>query len=337
MTLATDSPETARCGELAQRVLTEMNRAVVGNQQAMRVMLAAILAGGHVLIDDLPGLGKTLIARSFAATLGLGSKRVQFTPNLLPADLVGSSVYNANAATFEYRPGPIVTNLLIADEINRTPPKTQSALLEAMAEKQISVDGVTRPLPDPFLVLATENPIEHEGTYALPEAQLDRFAVRLRLGYLDAADEKLLLRRRLSGAPAASPARPIVDAAQLLRMRAAVDAVAAHDDVLEYIVALARATRNHPRAEVGVSPRGELDLLQVARAHALLHGRDFVVPEDVKALACVTLSHRITVRPESWVRRIRGESIVEEVLGRVPAPRTDHRVRTVWASDELAG
>ncbi|MBH0781567.1 AAA family ATPase [Nocardia bovistercoris] len=321
MTLATDSEETALGGELAQRVLTEMHRVVVGNRQALRTMLAAIVAGGHVLIDDLPGLGKTLIARSFATVLGLESKRVQFTPDLLPADLIGSTVYNANGGVFEYRPGPIVTNLLIADEINRTPPKTQSALLEAMAEGQISVDGVTRPLPTPFLVLATENPLENEGTYALPEAQLDRFAIRLRLGYLDAAEEKTLLRRRLRGADVS--ARPVLDGALLSRLRGAVDTVSVDDAVLDYIVALIRATRSHPRAEVGASPRAELDLLELSRANALIHGRDFVVPEDVKSLASVTLAHRITLRPDSWVRRIRGESIVEEVLSQVPAPRAD--------------
>ncbi|MEU7137863.1 MoxR family ATPase [Nocardia sp. NPDC046473] len=332
-----NSDEMARCGELARRVLDEMNRVVVGKPQALRMMLAAIVSGGHVLIDDLPGLGKTLIARSFAAALGLEAKRVQFTPDLLPADLVGSAVYAMGAGTFEYRPGPVVTNLLIADEINRTPPKTQAALLEAMAEGQVSVDGVTRALPAPFIVLATENPIEHEGTYALPEAQLDRFAIRLRLGYLSAAEEKTLLRRRLAGTHVELPARRILDAEQLLRIRAAVDGVTAHDDILEYIVALVRATRNHPQVEVGVSPRGQLDLLQLSRAQALVQGRDFVVPEDIKSLATAALAHRITLRPETWVRRVRGETIVEEVIGRIPAPRTDRSTRNGREVDELVG
>ncbi|WP_067993654.1 AAA family ATPase [Nocardia pseudobrasiliensis] len=324
-------------GDLARRVLGEMNRVVVGKPQAVRMIMAAILSGGHVLVDDLPGLGKTLIARSFAAVLGLESTRVQFTPDLLPADLVGSSIYHMGTGAFEYRPGPIVTNLLIADEINRTSPKTQSALLEAMAEGQVSVDGVTRTLPAPFVVLATENPIEHEGTYALPEAQLDRFAIRVRLGYLSAAEEKMLLRRRMDGGSGGPLVRRVLDADQLLRIRSAVDAVAAHDDILEYIVALVRATRGHPQVEVGASPRGELDLLQLSRAHALLQGRDFVMPEDVKELATSALAHRITLRPETWVRKVRGENIVEEVIGRIPAPRTERSARDMWEVDEIAG
>ncbi|MGW0246347.1 AAA family ATPase [Nocardia goodfellowii] len=305
----------------AHRALDELQRVIVGRREALGVIMATILAGGHVLIEDLPGLGKTMIARSFGAVLGLEVKRIQFTPDLLPADVLGSTVFNAGTSTFEYRPGPIRTNILIADEINRTPPKTQSALLEAMAEGQVSVDGITRPLPSPFLVLATQNPIEHEGTYELPEAQLDRFATRLRLGYSTAGEEKSLLRRRMERTGQAPRARQILDAGAVLGLRDAVDAVTAHDDILEYIVALARATRTHVHVAVGASPRAELDLLQLARAYALLGGRDFVVPEDVKALAATTLSHRITPRPESWVRGITGETIVAEVLGRVPAPR----------------
>ncbi|WP_433527506.1 AAA family ATPase [Nocardia pseudovaccinii] len=327
----------ASCAELAQWVQAEVNRVVVGKPQPVRMVLAAIMAGGHVLIDDLPGLGKTLLARSFATVLGLETKRVQFTPDLLPADLMGSAIYNMSTGGFDYRPGPIVTNLLIADEINRTPPKTQSALLEAMAEGQVSIDGTTRALPTPFIVFATENPIEHEGTYALPEAQLDRFAIRLALGYLSAGDEKALLRRRLDLTAHEPVARQVLGAGQLLRLRRAVHAVTVHDDILEYIVALVRATRTHLQVEVGASPRGELDLLQLARAHALLQARDFVMPEDVKALAAAVLAHRITLRPEVWVRRIRGENIVADVLGRTPVPRIGAFAHNGREVGELAG
>ncbi|WP_063042315.1 AAA family ATPase [Nocardia pseudovaccinii] len=327
----------ASCAELAQWVQAEVNRVVVGKPQPVRMVLAAIMAGGHVLIDDLPGLGKTLLARSFATVLGLETKRVQFTPDLLPADLMGSAIYNMSTGGFDYRPGPIVTNLLIADEINRTPPKTQSALLEAMAEGQVSIDGTTRALPTPFIVFATENPIEHEGTYALPEAQLDRFAIRIALGYLSAGDEKALLRRRLDLTAHEPVARQVLGAGQLLRLRRAVDAVTVHDDILEYIVALVRATRTHLQVEVGASPRGELDLLQLARAHALLQARDFVMPEDVKTLAAAVLAHRITLRPEVWVRRIRGENIVADVLGRTPVPRIGTFAHNGREVGELAG
>lgn len=307
----------------ADAILNELQRAVVGNRDALQLILLTILAGGHVLIEDLPGLGKTLIARSFAAVLGLDFTRVQFTPDLLPADLLGSTIYDMSSGRFEFRAGPIFTNLLMADEINRTPPKTQAALLESMAEGQVSIDGQTRPLPQPFVVLATDNPIEYEGTYPLPEAQLDRFAVRLELGYLAEAEETTLLSRRLARGSAAPALAEVVDAAELVAMRASVERVSAHPDLLKYVVALATATRNHPQVDVGASPRAELDLLQMSRARAALHGRDFVLPEDIKALAVPAIAHRITLRPEMWVRRIRGRDIVEEILRRLPVPRTE--------------
>ena len=231
-----------------------------------------MLARGHVLIEDLPGLGKTLIARSFAAALGLGFTRVQFTPDLLPADLLGSTVYDMQSGRFEFRSGPIFTNLLLADEINRTPPKTQAALLEAMAEGQVSIDGVTHRLPDPFIVLATDNPIEYEGTYPLPEAQLDRFAIRLELRYLSEDEEASMLRRRLERGSAEPTVNQVVDAHDLVAMRESVEQVTVHDDVLGYVVSLANATRQHPQVAVGASPRAELDLVQHARARALLTG-----------------------------------------------------------------
>ena len=306
----------------AVAVLDEIERVVVGKRAALTLILTTVLARGHVLIEDLPGLGKTLIARSFAASLGLDFTRVQFTPDLLPADLLGSTVYDMQSGRFEFRRGPIFTNLLLADEINRTPPKTQAALLEAMAERQVSIDGATHPLPKPFVVLATDNPIEYEGTYPLPEAQLDRFAVRLELRYLSERDEASMLRRRLDRGSAEPTVNQVVDAHDLLAMRESVEQVSVHEDVLHYVVSLAAATRHHPQVAVGASPRAELDLVQLARARALLLGRDYVIPEDIKALATPAVAHRITLRPEMWVRKIQGSDIVEELLRRLPVPRT---------------
>jgi MoxR-like ATPase len=306
----------------AVEVLDEIERVVVGKRSALTLILTTVLARGHVLIEDLPGLGKTLIARSFAAALGLDFTRVQFTPDLLPADLLGSTIYDMQSGHFEFRPGPIFTNLLLADEINRTPPKTQAALLEAMAERQVSIDGVTHRLPQPFIVLATDNPIEYEGTYPLPEAQLDRFAIRLELRYLSEQDEASMLRRRLDRGSAEPTVNQVVDAHDLLAMRESVEQVSVHEDVLHYVVSLAAATRNHPQVAVGASPRAELDLVQLARARALLLGRDYVIPEDIKALATPAVAHRITLRPEMWVRKIQGSDIVEELLRRLPVPRT---------------
>ncbi|GBE65572.1 methanol dehydrogenase transcriptional regulator MoxR [Mycobacterium sp. MFM001] len=308
---------TARC----EAVLDEIERVVVGKRSALTLILTTVLARGHVLIEDLPGLGKTLIARSFAAALGLDFTRVQFTPDLLPADLLGSTIYDMQSGRFEFRPGPIFTNLLLADEINRTPPKTQAALLEAMAEGQVSIDGETHRLPTPFIVLATDNPIEYEGTYPLPEAQLDRFAVRLELRYLSERDETSMLRRRLDRGSTEPTVNQVVDAHDLLAMRESVEQVSVHEDVLHYVVSLANATRHHPQVAVGASPRAELDLVQLARARALLLGRDYVIPEDVKALAVPAVAHRITLRPEMWVRRILGSDIIEELLRRLPVPR----------------
>jgi MoxR-like ATPase len=306
----------------AVEVLDEIERVVVGKRSALTLILTTVLARGHVLIEDLPGLGKTLIARSFAAALGLDFTRVQFTPDLLPADLLGSTIYDMQSGHFEFRPGPIFTNLLLADEINRTPPKTQAALLEAMAERQVSIDGTTHLLPEPFIVLATDNPIEYEGTYPLPEAQLDRFAIRLELRYLSEQDEASMLRRRLDRGSAEPTVNQVVDAHDLLAMRESVEQVSVHEDVLHYVVSLAAATRHHPQVAVGASPRAELDLVQLARARALLLGRDYVIPEDIKALATPAVAHRITLRPEMWVRKIQGSDIVEELLRRLPVPRT---------------
>ena len=308
---------TAAC----EAVLDEIGRAVVGKREALTLILITVLARGHVLVEDLPGLGKTLIAKSFAAALGLRFTRVQFTPDLLPADLLGSTIYDMQSGRFEFRGGPVFTNLLLGDEINRTPPKTQAALLEAMAERQVSIDGVTHRLPEPFLVLATDNPIEYEGTYPLPEAQLDRFALRLELKYLSAEDETTMLRRRLQRGSAPPEVTEVGSAQELLAMQESVELVTVHDDVLTYVVALATASRHHPQVAVGASPRAELDLVQLARARAVLQGRDFVVPEDVKALAVPVMAHRISLRPEMWVRKVAGADVVDDLLRRTPVPR----------------
>lgn len=306
---------------LAQEVLDEVNRAIVGKRDALTLVMCGILAGGHVLLEDLPGLGKTLAARSFAQALGLRFSRAQFTPDLLPADLTGSFVYDQRNGEFVFRPGPLFTGLLLADEINRTPPKTQAALLEAMQEGQITVEGETFPLDAPFHVLATANPVEYEGTYPLPEAQLDRFLLRITFGYPTPEEEWEVLGRRMERRREAQEVRTIADAETVLAMQAAVETVSVDEDVSRYCVALAVATRTHPQVLIGASPRGALALLLCARAHAVIDGRDFVTPEDVKAVAHAVLAHRITVKPELWLTKASGTSVTEDVLGSVPTPR----------------
>ncbi|WP_018800198.1 AAA family ATPase [Salinispora arenicola] len=307
-------------GQLAHAVLDAVGEVVVGKREALELVLAGILAGGHVLLEDLPGLGKTLTARSFAQALGLDFRRLQFTPDLLPADVTGSFLYDQRSGEFAFRAGPVFTNLLLADEINRTPPKTQSALLEAMQEKQVSVEGVTYRLDEPFHVLATANPVEYEGTYPLPEAQLDRFLLRVSFGYPDAAEEWEVLRRRMSRRREEAEIKPVVDAATLRAMQAALEDVVVEDSIGRYIVALTAATREHPSVLVGASPRGSLALLLLARVRAVTAGRDYVVPEDVKEVAAPALAHRITLRPELWLRRVAPAFVVDEVLAATPAP-----------------
>ncbi len=311
---------TYEVGRLARAVLDSVGTVVVGHRDALELVLAGILAGGHVLLEDLPGLGKTLTARSFAQALGLDFRRLQFTPDLLPADVTGSFLYDQSKHDFTFRAGPVFTNLLLADEINRTPPKTQAALLEAMQEKQVSVEGVTYRLDAPFHVLATANPIEYEGTYPLPEAQLDRFLLRVSFGYPTPDEEWDVLRRRMSRRHEEAHLEPVVDAATLRAMQAALEDVVLEDSVGRYIVALTAATREHPSVLVGASPRGSLSLLLLARARAVLAGRDYVVPEDVKDAAVPVLAHRITLRPEMWLRRVDPAFVVDEVLAAVPAP-----------------
>jgi MoxR-like ATPase len=311
--------DTAR---LAERVLAEVEQIIVGKPEATKMVLLGVLASGHILIEDLPGLGKTLLARTFATVLGLEFTRVQFTPDMLPADLTGATVLDLGTGEPRFRPGPVFTGLLLADEINRTPPKTQAALLEAMAEGQVSTDGVTRPLPNPFVVLATDNPIEYEGTYPLPEAQLDRFIARVSLGYLDADGEAEMVRRRLARGSAAAVPPQVTDAARLLGMRESLERVQLHPDLLGYVVALVGATRAHPQVTVGASPRGTLAVIQLARGHAALAGRAYVTPEDIKAVAVPALAHRLVLRPDMWVRQVTGQDVARQLLSEVPVPRS---------------
>jgi len=312
--------ELSDVSRLAREVLDEVEVAVVGKREPLTLVLAAILAGGNVLLEDFPGLGKTLAARSFAQTLGLDFARAQFTPDLLPADLTGSFVYDQRSGEFSFREGPLFTGLLLADEINRTPPRTQAALLEAMQEHQVTVEGETFVLDRPFHVLATANPVEYEGTYPLPEAQLDRFMMRTSFGYPTADEEWDVLARRMGRHQEDQTLREVTDASTLLAMQAAVEQATVDESIGRYCVELAAATRSHPHALMGASPRGSLGLLLASRAFAIIAGRDFVTPEDVKAVAEPVLAHRITVKPEMWMSEITGRTVVEAVLDSVPAP-----------------
>jgi MoxR-like ATPase len=305
---------------LAGSILDEVEVAVVGKRPALELVLSTILAGGHVLLEDFPGLGKTLAARSFAQTLGLTFTRVQFTPDMLPGDLTGSFIYDQRSSEFTFRKGPLFTGLLLADEINRTPPKTQSALLESMQEHQVTVEGETFALPAPFVVLATANPVEYEGTYPLPEAQLDRFLTRVAFGYPERAEEVEVLRRRVARRREEQTLRAVADPDTLLAMQAAIETVTVDETVTRYCVDLVAATRSHTHVLVGASPRGALGLLLASRALAVVRGRDFVVPEDVKAVAHAVLEHRLTLKPELWMTRVTSGTVVSEVLGTVPAP-----------------
>jgi MoxR-like ATPase len=304
-------------------VLDEVERAVVGKRHALELVLLGILANGHVLIEDLPGLAKTLTARAFADVTSLGFTRVQFTPDLMPSDVTGSSIYNQREADFEFRPGPIFTNLLLADEINRAPPKTQAALLEAMQERQVTIEGITHPLAPPFLVLATQNPIEYEGTYPLPEAQLDRFLLRIGVGYPERNQEWEVLERRVERATDEVDLEPVVGRDELIEMQRAVEQVHVDRSVGLYMVDLVAATRSANGVQVGASPRGSLALLKLSRCLAAVRGRDYVTPDDVKAVAVPALAHRLALRPELWVQRLRSDDIVIELLERVPTPKPE--------------
>ena len=304
-------------------ILTEIERVIVGKRETLELLLVGVLAGGHILIEDYPGLAKTLIARCLAQVTGLEFRRIQFTPDLLPADITGSAIFDQRAGTFTFQPGPIFTNLLLGDEINRTPPKTQAALLEAMAENQVTVDGVSHELAPPFIVVATQNPIEYEGTYPLPEAQLDRFLLRIGVGYPTGDQEAEILRRRVERRSDAVSLDRIVDRPTLLGLQQAVEDVHIDAAITGYIVALVGATRQRADVQVGASPRGSLAIMAAARARAALQGRDYAVPEDVKRVAVPALGHRLSLRPELWVRGVRGEDVVQAILDTVPTPPTE--------------
>ncbi len=315
--------ELTQVQELSERVLDEVELAVVGKRQSLELVFLGFLADGHVLLEDYPGLAKTLAARSFAEVLEMDFARIQFTPDLMPSDVTGSSIWNQRDSDFEFRPGPIFTNLLLADEINRAPPKTQAALLEAMQERQATIEGTTHRFALPFLVIATQNPIEYEGTYPLPEAQLDRFLLRAAFGYASRDDEVNVLTRRIERASDNVELRAVIDRETLIAMQAAIERVHVAKSVREYCVDLVTATRVSQSAAVGASPRGSLALLKLARCRAALHGRDFVLPDDVKAIAVPALAHRLILRPELWVQRITAEDVVRDVLESVPTPRAE--------------
>lgn len=306
----------------SREVLETLAQVIVGKDDVLRQLLAGLLANGHILIEDFPGLAKTLIARLTSEALDLEFRRIQFTPDLLPGDITGSFLYDQGKGAFEFRPGPIFTQLLLADEINRATPKTQSALLEAMQESQVTVEGGTYPLSEPFLVIATQNPIDLEGTYALPEAQLDRFIMRIAVGYPSREEEREILSRRRQRGDEDAHVPRVVRRDELLAMQAALETVQVDRSIEEYIVDLVRATRDDPRVALGASPRGTLALFRLARAEAVLSRRDFVTPDDVKALAVPALAHRLVLRPELWVSKVAAADIVREILAKVPTPRT---------------
>ncbi len=303
--------------DFTERIIRNVETVIVGKHAQVELLMVALLCQGHVLVEDVPGTGKTMLARAAAASMGVGFKRLQCTPDLLPNDITGVSVFNQQTGTFEFRPGPVFVNVLLADEINRATPRTQAALLEAMQERQVTVDGVTRPLPAPFLVLATQNPIEFEGTFPLPEAELDRFLIRLSLGYPAEEDEALLL-RRLNKAHPIDTLGQVVDPAQLAALYPAVSDVHVEPSLESYILALVRATRAHPDLALGASPRGSLALYKTSQALAAVRGRDYVIPDDVKTMAPLALAHRLIVRAESELRGRSAQSILGEVLESTP-------------------
>jgi MoxR-like ATPase len=317
----------AMVADRCRDILVELSRVIVGKEDVLERILAGILSNGHVLIEDVPGLAKTLIAQLFAQALDLDFKRIQFTPDLLPSDITGSFLYDQKEGRFEFRRGPVFTNLLVADEINRATPKTQAALLEAMQEVQVTIEGERFPLAPPFLVIATQNPIELEGTYPLPEAQLDRFLIRLAVGYPDAAEEREILVRRRQRRMDAAQAAKVVSREELLEMQLALEDVFVSEAIERYIVDLVQATRADGRVAIGASPRGALALLKLARAQAALRRRDFVVPDDVKEMTTPALAHRLILRPELWVAKVSPVQVVTDLLSQVPSPDYPRKTR----------
>jgi MoxR-like ATPase len=305
----------------AQRVADNVERVIIGKRREVELTLVALLCEGHLLIEDVPGIGKTMLARAIAKSIGCSFRRIQFTPDMLPSDVTGVSVFNQQTRQFEFRPGPVMAQIVLADEINRATPKTQSALLEAMEERQITVDGVTYPMESPFLVLATQNPIEYEGTFPLPEAQIDRFMMRLSLGYPSPANEMRILESQREHHPVQDIGQ-VVSAQELMEAQTAVKQVYVDDLIKEYIVALATATRNHPDIYLGVSPRGSLALFKTTRAHAALQSRSYTSPDDVKALLENTFAHRLIISPSARIKNVEARAIVEEIARSVPVPGT---------------
>ncbi len=303
------------------RLIDELERAIVGKRQVLELIVTALLADGHILLEDVPGVAKTAIARSVAEAAGLRFSRVQFTPDLIPADITGATVLTGAGSGTEFRPGPVFANLVLGDEINRAPPKTQSALLEAMEERQVTADALTRPLPRPFLVIGTQNPIEQEGTYPLPEAQLDRFLIRTGIGYPGRDHEVELILRRAQRQTERVALQPVLDANQVLALQRRVEEVHISPPVAQYVVDLVEATRTSPRTEAGASPRGSLALLKISRARAAMAGRSHVLPDDVKAVAVPGLAHRLLLQPDQWVRGVRADQVIAEIVAQVPAPR----------------
>ncbi|AGN01115.1 methanol dehydrogenase regulatory protein [Salinarchaeum sp. Harcht-Bsk1] len=318
--------DVSAASDRSSAVVDEVLEAVIADREFVETVLTGVLARGHVLLEDVPGTGKTLTANSLATALGLEFSRIQFTPDLLPADVTGTHVFNEADRSFEFTEGPIFANVVLADEINRAPPKTQAALLEAMEEEQVTVDGDTHQLPDPFFVIATQNPVEQEGTFELPEAQVDRFLVKTTLGYPEEAGELELLRRRAGRSDRAPTVGSVLDADAVRELREVPEGVHVEPDVLEYIAAVGRATRIRPQVQTGVSPRGTQRLFEAARAHAVIDGRDFVTPDDVRRVALPVLSHRLVLTPEAAVEGVDTDEIVEDVLDSVPVPTVEPTV-----------
>ncbi len=312
----------AEASETCQQVVNQVKKVIVGKEQVLEKVMLAVLANSHILFEDYPGLAKTLMARSFAMSMGCEFSRIQFTPDLLPADITGTYIYNVKTSDFELRRGPVFTNVLLADEINRAPPKTQAALLEAMQERQTTLDGKTHPITDPFIVIATQNPIEYEGVYPLPEAQLDRFLLRLQLGYPNRTEEMEILKRRMERAQEDIQLEPAADAETILALQKTVEGIHVDDDVLGYVTDIVQATRVQRQIEVGASPRGSLAIFKLARARAVFHGRDYVIPDDVKEVAGPALVHRMIMKAESWVKGVDPRQLVDEILKTIPVPKT---------------
>lgn len=311
----------AKVADKGEALLSQVERVIVGKTEVLRLILTGILAGGHILLEDFPGLAKTLIARCFAQALGLSFKRIQFTPDLLPTDILGTYIFRQETGEFVLRRGPIFTQLILADEINRATPKTQSALLEAMQEFQVTLEGETLPLPQPFNVIATQNPIEYEGTFPLPEAQVDRFIMRLSIGYPTPGEEVNILQRRIDRKEDEVLLAAVTDTEKVLAMRAALEEVFVDPDILAYITSLVDETRHHKSLAVGASPRGSLALLKLSRARAALAGRDFVIPDDIKEVAVPALAHRLILSPDLWASKVRAQDVISELLYRLPVPK----------------